>query len=471
MNAPRAPPSFGGVTPLLWGIAGFMGLQFAIGAWLARRIATEDDYLVAGRRLGPLLVAGSMFATWFGAETIVGASGTAHADGISLASAEPFGYGVCILLMGLVFAGPLWRRRMTTLADLYRERYSPGVERAAAIVLIPGSLLWAAAQIRAFGQVLVVSGSGVETELALGIAAGFVILYTTVGGLLADAVTDVMQAGLLALGLVALLVSVVGALGGIESTVAAMEIGDRVRVLPAGGAPAIETIEAWAIPVLGSLVATELVSRVIAARSATVARNAAFVAGGAYIAVGAVAVVIGLASGSLLGPLDDPEQVVPAAARTLMSPGMYVVFAGGFLAAILSTVDSTLLVSAGLFSHNLLLPALRVGDDRRRVRISRLVVASFGVIAWILARTLDGVSAIVELASAFGSAGILVTVSFGLFSRFGGPRAASATLVVGIVAFVVASAANATAPFLISLAASLATYVGVAATERRPLAA
>jgi sodium/pantothenate symporter len=181
-----------------------------------------------------------------------------------------------------------------------------------------------------------------------------------------------------------------------------------------------------------------------------------------------VSVAIGLAAGEVIGAVADPEQVVPSMARLLLSPWMYVVFAGGFLAAILSTVDSTLLVSAGLFSHNLLLPSLRVTDERAKVRISRAAVGVFGVIAYAIARTADGVSAIVEMASAFGSAGILVTISFGLFTTFGGPRAALSTLGAGMVAFVGASALGASVPFLISLACALATYVLVGATERTP---
>jgi Na+/proline symporter len=444
-----------------------MLFQFAIGVWVSRRVATEDDYLVAGRSMGPVLVTGSIFATWFGAETVLGGAGRAHENGVSIASTEPFAYGLCIVLAGLVFAAPIWRRRLTTLADLYRERYSPSVERVAAVVLIPSSLLWAAAQIRAFGQVLVVSGASVELEIALAIACAFVILYTAVGGLLADAATDVFQAGLLTLGLLVLLGAVIVANDGFGGTIATIAARDGIHLLPSADLPFWETIEAWAIPVLGSVTATELLSRMIGARSASVARNAALGAGLAYVVVGSMAVLIGLAGGGLVGELRDPEQVVPTLARTLLSPVLYVIFAGGFISAILSTVDSTLLVSAGLLSHNLVIPALGAVDERTKVRINRAAVAMFGVIAWLIARRSEGVSAIVEMASAFGSAGILVTVTFGLFTRFGGAWAAMATIAVGVISFVAASMAEITTPFLISLVASVATYLAVAAVERR----
>src|SRR5688500_5157482 len=178
-----------------------MIVQLGIGVWASRRIASEEDYLVAGRKLGYPLMTFSIFATWFVAETIVGSAGTAYSEGVSLGSAEPFGYGLCLIAMGLIFAVPLHRRKLTTLADLYRQRYSVLVERVAGVILIPGSLLWAAAQVRAFGSVLTTTTSAIEMETAIAIAAGVTLLYTAFGGLLSDAITDFVQGILLIVGL------------------------------------------------------------------------------------------------------------------------------------------------------------------------------------------------------------------------------------------------------------------------------
>jgi SSS family solute:Na+ symporter len=453
------------VTPLLFGVAAFVIAQFAIAAWVARRIATEDDYLIAGRRMGPVLVTGSLFATWFGAETVVGAAALAHDDGISIANAEPFAYGLCIVIMGLVFARPLWNRKLTTLADLYRERYGRGVERLAAVVLIPGSVLWAAAQVRAFGQVIVVSGTGIELEVALAVATGFVILYSALGGMLADAMTDVLQAGVLIVGLVVVLAGVVAAVGGVGEAAAIVAASESVRLVPEGGVGVLATLEEWAIPVFGSVVAAELVTRVIAARSPQVARFGSLGAGALYLSVGMLPLLIGLLAGDLVGPLAHSEQVVAEAARLTLPWWLYVIFAGGFLAAILSTVDSTLLVSAGLVSHNLVLPFAGDVSERVRVRVNRSAVAVLGVVAYLLARGAEGVFALVEEASAFGSAGILVTVCFALFTTFGGARAAAATLVAGLTVYLGAGAMGLETPYLLSLAASVATYVGVGWVE------
>ena len=451
---------------MLLAIAIYLALQFGIGVYVSRRIHSESDYLIAGRSLGYLLATFSIFATWFGAETVVGSAGLAYGEGVSIGSAEPFGYGLCLLLMGLIFAGPLWRRKLTTLADLFRQRYGVTVERTAAIILIPSSILWAAAQVRAFGHVLATSSDTLNVELGIGIAAGFTILYTMFGGLLVDAITDVLQGLILIIGLLVVFVVVVLHFGGFGEFTAALASAQQLRIEEREVAPLLATLEAWAIPVCGSVVATELVGRVIATRTPAVARNSSLLAGGLYLLVGCIPVTIGLAGGAIVGNLSDAELVIPTIAQSLLPGMLYVIFAGALISAILSTVDSTLLVSSGLLSHNVIVPVLGIRDEAMRVKIARAAVLTFGVIAYLLAVRAEGVFALVEQASAFGSSGSLVLVCFALWSRLGGPATAFATLIIGTASYVIATYAGASYPFLISLTSALSTYIGGALIER-----
>jgi Na+/proline symporter len=441
----------------LLALLAYMLLQFGIGWWVSRRIQTETDYLVAGRKLGYWLMTFSVFATWFGAETLIGSAGQVYQEGISITSAEPFGYGLCLILMGLIFAMPLWRRKLTTLADLFRERFSTRVERLAALILIPGSILWAAAQVRAFGSVLSSASGTLDVEAAIAIAAGFTILYTAFGGLLADAMTDLIQGLMLIVGIVIVFASVLIKTGGLDAVALALGDSARVQLRPEGSWLAVA--EAWAIPVCGSVIATELVGRIIAARSGQVARNASLTAGAIYIAVGALPVILGLVGVRLVANLADPEHLLPVLAHDLLPTVLYTVFAGGLISAILSTVDSTLLVSSGLLSHNLLVPLFRITNEQTKVRVARIGVLSFGLVAYVLAVRAEGVFALVEQASAFGSAGALVTVSFGLFTRWGGARTAASTLVAGVGVYMIAVFSNHPYPFLMSLAAALLVYL------------
>lgn len=454
------------VTPTLAAVIAYMVVQLGIGVWASRRIASEDDYLVAGRRLGYPLMTFSIFATWFGAETIVGSAGTAYEEGVSLGSAEPFGYGLCLILMGLIFAVPLHRRKLTTLADLYRQRFSVRVERLAAVLLIPGSLLWAAAQVRAFGSVLTTTTSAIELETAIAIAAGVTLLYTVFGGLLSDAITDFVQGVLLIVGLLVVAGGVVTQLGGLGGAADAVATSGRVHLTSVGEGSVFDAVEAWAIPVFGSLVTTEIVGRVIAARSPIVARRSSLAAGSLYIAIGMIPVLLGLVGPAIVPGMEDAEQIIPTLAIQSLSTVGYALFAGGLISAILSTVDSTLLVSAGLLSHNLIVPAFKVVDERRKVRLARWGVVVFGVIAYFLARRAEGVFALVEQASAFGSAGIIVTVSFGLFTRMGGPATATVTLSLGAVAYLIAAYAGYGYPFVLSLLLALGSYLVGSLLER-----
>lgn len=443
-------------TPLA-ALLAFLALQLGIGVWVSRRIVSESDYLIGGRRLGYLLTTFSIFATWFGAETVIGSSSSVYGDGLSLASAEPFGYGLCLILMGAILAVPLWRRGLTTLADLYQQRFGTRVERLAAVLLIPSSILWGAAQVRAFGQVIA-SVSTIHFEVAIGLAALFTIAYTAFGGLLADSITDLIQGGILAFGLVAMLVAVVISVGGPTDALHLLATTDRVNLSPAAAGHWLETLEAWAIPVCGSLAATEVVGRVIAARSPQVAQRSSLAAGGLYLAIGSIPVLIALIGGSLVGTLANPEQLLPTIAQVVLPTALFAIFAGGLVAAILSTVDSTLLMAAGILSHNLIVPIAGITEERIKVRVARGGVIAFGVIAYLLALNSEGVFALVEQASALGSSGILVTVLFALFTPWGSARTAAATLVVGLVVYLGGVIAGLPAPYLASLGASLLTW-------------
>lgn len=449
---------------VLAGITVYIAAQLAIGVWVSRRIRSEEDYLVAGRSLGYGLAIFTIFATWFGAETVVGAAGAVYEHGLSGGSADPFGYGLCILFMGALFAVPLWRRKLTTFADLFRQRYSVSVERFAVILMVPTSLLWAAAQVRAFGQVLSAS-SELDVDLTITIAAGVVILYTMAGGLLADVVTDLVQGVALIVGLVVLAVAMLVS-GGFETL---LEIDpSRVALFGGGEMPALEVAEAWAIPIFGSVVAAELVARIIAARSPAVARRACLYGGGLYLLVGLIPVALGLVGPSLLPGLAHGEQVLPRLALEYLPPVAFAAFAGALLSAILSTVDSALLVAASLVSHNVIVP-LRGGiSEAGKVRLARAGVVLFGALAYLLALHAEGVYDLVQQASAFGSAGIFVVTCWGLFSSYGGPLAAIWTLATGVTAWVIGSyVLDLPAAYLSSLGLSAGAYLLGAAWEGR----
>jgi Na+/proline symporter len=164
--------------------------------------------------------------------------------------------------------------------------------------------------------------------------------------------------------------------------------------------------------------------------------------------------------------IGEPEQVLILRAQNYLPGLLFVVFAGALVSAILSTVDSALLVSGSLVAHNVVLPQMPRATERAKLAVNRAAVAGFGVLAYGLALSASSVYQLVEQASAFGGASLFVAMTFGLFSRWGGPRAAVASVVAGVGVYTLGAYVIAMPyPFLGSLAASGVAYVGTAIVE------
>jgi Na+/proline symporter len=431
-------------------------LQLAVVFIISRRPRSESDYLLAGRSLGPWLSTFGVFATWFGAETCIGATGEAYRGGLRAVTSDPFGYTVGLVLCGLFFGAALWKRRLTTLADLFRQRYGIGVERLAALIMIPSSLLWAAAQVRAFGQVLA-SVSEFQVLTATTIAAAVVIAYTAVGGMWADSVTDLVQGVVVILGLFALLAifAIAGGFGGIEWTAhhgAAVAAAEAPRPL----------IEALAVPIFGTIAAQELTARILAMRSVNLARYATAGAGLMYLAVGIVPVLLGLGAARFLGADAEPEQVLSRLAQSQLPQPLYILFLGALVSAILSTLSGALLVAGSLAAHNIAEP-LRGAKltEADKLRFNRIAVVVFGVIAYGIALSAEGMYALVEEASGLGSSGVFVLIVFSLWlPRIGRSASAAAALVASVATFMLGSHVFGWSyPYVASLGAALVAYL------------
>lgn len=450
---------------VLIGVLIYIAAQLLVGVVVSRKIKDESDYLLAGRSFGLGLATFSVFATWFGAETCISAAGRFYESGLSGGSADPFGYGACVLLMGAVFAIPLWKRKLTTLADLFRERYSVGVERLAVLMMAPTSVLWAAAQIRAFGQVLDAS-SGVGVNVAIAIAAVVVIVYTVSGGLRADVLTDFVQGIAIVIGLLILIFAIFQ--NGDEVRTAWNTLDpQKLKFFDGKQSTGWDLLEAWMVPICGSVVAQELVSRILATRTPEIARRASLIGGGFYILIGLIPAFIGLIGASLVPDLKDPEQILPIIAQKHLSTFFYILFAGALVSAILSTVDSTLLAASALVSHNLIVPLKPGMTEKMKVRTARIGVAVAGVIAYCLALGAEKIYDLVESASSFGSAGIFVILVLGLFTKIGGARAAFASLIAGLAIYLWGTYwARWNHTYLFSLAAASLAYFVVSMFEK-----
>lgn len=447
--------------PLL-AIIAYLLLQLAIAAYANRRIQSEADYLLGGRNFGLWLGSFSLFATWFGAETVIASSGAVAAGGLSAGRAEPFGYALCLLLFAVLIAVKLRAGNYLTMADFFAARFGRIVEKCSVVLIIPTSVLWAAAQILAFAHILsAVAGMELATALALGTL--MVVIYTTVGGFLGDVLTDNIQGVVVIIGLIVTAVFVVLALGGWDAAIAHIT-PERLNVV-APDEPLWAQADEWAIAIIGSLVAQEAISRILATRTPRIARQTCYAAAGLYFTVGLIPVFIGLVGFGLVPSYVYGDAFLPHLAQHVLPDFAYILFIGALISAILSTVNTTLLSIGGLVGHNLIIHARPswFQAEGSKILLQRLLVVVAGLLAYALAASGDDIYALIEASSSFGSAGLVVCLVFGLWFRLGGPVSALAAMITGTVGnFVLQEIWVWQAAYLGSLALAAVVYVVVA---------
>lgn len=472
---------------MIFALAAYIILQFAIALWASRFVTSEADYFVAGRRFGLLMVGVSVFATWFGAETVMGASGAIAEEGLAGGRADPFGYTICLIGMALFLAYKLRDAGVMTFPDFFEQRFGQRAEVTAAILTIPTSIIWASAQLLAMGQIISETAV-ISLNIALFGGAVLIIAYTTIGGLLGDAMTDMVQGAVMMVGLVILLITILvsGDFSFGQITPDQLDLftydeeGTRESWLSA--------LDTWMVPILGSLVAQEAISRFLGAKSASIARKGCFLAAALYLVFGSIPLMIGLLGHSAGFEAGSTDSYLPELAKQYLSPVMYILLMGAIISAILSTVDTTLLAVSAIAQRNLIEPVARDLPEPRKLMLGRSLTLLAGLMAYAIAASGETIKGLVEIASSFGSAGIVVALLIGLHSGYGREKAALAALFAGAVlsflgygmpAWFVGLFDEAAAEamplwtqgyegsFVISVLGALGAYIGVAELEKR----
>jgi Na+/proline symporter len=200
----------------------FIGLYLmgtlAVGWWASRRVKTTADFVMAGKGLPMFVAACALFATWFGSETVLGASAEFAEHGLLGVIEDPFGAALCLLLAGLLVARPLYNLKILTFNDFYRLRFGKASEIVSAVVMVPSYFSWIAAQIVALAIVLE-AVSGLDRTWGVLICTSLVLVYTYIGGMWSVAVTDFVQTIAIVVGLLVLAWSMVSQVGGLDKMV------------------------------------------------------------------------------------------------------------------------------------------------------------------------------------------------------------------------------------------------------------
>ena len=297
------------------------------------------------------------------------------------------------------------------MGDFIKDRHSELTEKIFIWIIMPSSLIWAAAQIKAFGEVLSVA-TNFDISVSINIATVFVILYTLLGGFLGDVITDVVQGAILAIGLIVIIYFTLSQPGVDLANIPT----DKLNMLTPDKS-ILERVDSWLIPIFGSLMSQELIARVLSAKNSSQAKKASYIGTFMYLMVGTIPIILGLIGSQFNFQLQETEQFLPAIAKHVLPKWVYIIFAGALISAILSTIDSILLAISALISHNFLVPMFNIESPTRKLNLARIVLVVSGIIAYIIAIYGESVYEMVETASSFGTSGILVISLAGIFQK------------------------------------------------------
>jgi SSS family solute:Na+ symporter len=413
-----------------------------LGVWAGSRIKNTSDFAVAGRSLPLIMVVTTTFATWFGAETVMGIPAKFVQGGLGAVVEDPFGAGMCLILVGMFFAAKLYKLNLLTIGDYYRQRYGKGIEVFCSTAIILSYLGWVAAQITALGLVFSVLTNGAMSETA-GMIVGTlaVLIYVVVGGFLAVALTDFIQMIVLVIGLSVIAVFSAELAGGVGPVVDMASKADLWRILPPPTFTDIALFVGAAVTMMfGSIPQQDVYQRVMSAKDAPTARTGAIIGGTSYILFAFVPMfivacaVIVMGQGALDMAKDDYQRLLPTFVMTKMPLVMQILFFGALLSAIKSTSSATLLAPSTSFVENILRNLRPDMSDRQRLFAMRVSIVVFAALVLTYAIAMHGTPIYDLVSSAYQVTlvGAFVPLLMGLYWKRATTQGAIVSIGAGI---------------------------------------
>lgn len=421
---------------LLWVSLAYLAMVIGVSIWGYRQSKTEEDFLAAGRTIGPWVGGAVLAATQISAGTFVGTLGRYYETGVS------WGYGWFGVWAGWVvsaiFVAPKLRKfGALTIADYVGTRFASESARtlAAALIIVCYSILLTA-QFQAIGEIAsAVFGTSPRVAMALLLAStGF---YTALGGVRASSYIEFVQTLIMILALVFAVPVVLSHTGGLA---ALGEYVGSIEPRVTGWWFTWKEILATGLAFgLGIAAAPYEMTRYYSMRDVATVRYAIGVSMLLQVCIAACVLTLGIGMRGIYPYLPSADQASSIMASTVMSPLLGALFLVAMLSAIMSTVNSILLVTGGAFAHDLYKRLVNpAASQARLVWVNRISIVALGIIPfWAAGLKLGDVQAIVVEQAKFIASFFFVPVVVGLNWKRGTKEGAMWSMIVGFLACLV----------------------------------
>lgn len=423
----------------------YLAFTVAIGLWAARRVHNTKDYLVAGRSLPLSINMAVVFATWFGAETVLSVSATFAKDGLVGVPGDPFGASACLILAAVFFARAFYRMNLMTLGDFYRKRYDQRIEVFTSTCVVVSYLGWTSAQLTALGLVIwVISGGALTLTQGIIIGAAIVLVYTIFGGMWSVAMTDTVQALVIIIGLFIVAYFVGDLAGGASKVIAQAHADGKLQLFPSGGAKEwLAFIAAFLTVALGSIPQQDVFQRMTSAKDEKTAVRGTIFGALIYFAMAFVPMFIAYAAlmiqpdlKALFASEDSRviQRILPDIILAQAPLFIQVLFFGALLSAILSTSAGALLAPTALFANNVVKPFVGEMSDHKLLTLTRICLVVFTTAALVFAVNSElTMYEMIQNAYKVTLAGAFVPLVFGIYWKKTTNAGAAASIFFGLL--------------------------------------
>ncbi len=426
-------------------IALFYLLIFGVGVWASKQEKSTDANLIHGGRQLPLVVGFfTMTATWVGGGYINGTAEAVYDSARGLLWTQaPWGYAISLVIGGLCYARIMRRYGFTTMLDPFTQRYGKGMAGILFVPALIGEIFWTAAILTALGTTF---GTVLNFDLSTSIivSAAFAIGYTMLGGLLAVAYTDVIQLIFILLGLCLAIPFALNYTGGISEVVSQyrLQFGPLAQLWPtsAMGLGIWQWLDYAFLLMLGGIPWQVYFQRVLASKDEKSAMQMSLVAAlGCLllalpaIAIGAIGATADWSAAGVAAP-QDAAQILPYVLQHLTPPWVATLGLGAVAAAVMSSVDSSILSVSSMYVWNIYLPFVKPdASNAQQQRVLRIAILCLGALATVFALKVQSVYALWYLCADLVYVVLFPQLTLALFSKSANTIGAAAGLTVGLL--------------------------------------
>jgi SSS family solute:Na+ symporter len=410
-----------------WVIIAYLMILIAVGAYRSKLVKTQDDFMVAGRKLSAKVLVGTLLATWIGSGSIIASAGLAYERGFP---ALWFDAGVwAALIILFLIAGRARRFGQYTVPDILEARYNKYARLLGTIVTIIAYTAIVSYQFRAGGMVLNLI-TGISVDSGIIITAVFVIGYTVLAGLISVAYTDVVNGVIMIIGLVIALPFLLGNAGGWSGVVEHLP-AEHFQPL---GNMSLWTALSYALPTMLLLLGESgMYQRFFSAKDERTARRSVvgWIIGTIFIET--LIVVLAVIGSSIFHEING-EMVILHSVRYGLPIVIGCLTLAAIVAVIVSTADSFLLVPSTNIMRDIYQRFVNPNlSQKKMVLYSRIVVVLLGIFAFVQVRFFEKVLEMAIYAYTIYGVGITPAVMAAFFWKRATAVAGVCSITSGLV--------------------------------------